>query len=79
MLLTVTANDDYNYSGPFNVTVPAEGTRVVFNITIIIDSENEGTETFDVIISSTKLHPNVSIGIVSKTTVSIVDDIGKLR
>ena len=51
----------------------------MFNITIVIDSENEGTESFDVIISSTNLHPNVSIGIGSKTTVSIVDDIGELR
>ena len=51
----------------------------MFNIGIIINNQNEGTESFDVIISSTNLHPNVSIGIVSKTTVSIVDDIGELR
>ena len=70
---------DYVYSGPYNVTVPAGRTRVVFNISITIDSENEGTESFDVVISSANLHSNVSIGNVSTTTVSIVDDIGKLR
>ena len=51
----------------------------MFNITIVIDGENEGTESFDVIISSADLHPSVSIGNVSTTTVSIIDDRGKLR
>ena len=79
MWLNVIANTDYNYSGPFNVTVSAGGTRAMFNITIIIDSENEGTERFDVIISSANLHSSVSVGNVSTTTVSIVDDRGELR
>ena len=68
---------DYNYSGPYNITIPAEDTRVVFTIPIISDSENEGTESFNVIISSANLHPNVSIGNVNTTVVSIVDNIGK--
>jgi len=78
-LIIATENVDYTYSGQFNVTVPAGETQVVFNISIINDSKNEGAENFTVIISSTNLHPNVSIGSVSNATVSIVDDISKLR
>ena len=70
-------NVDYDYPGPYNVTVPAGDTRVVFTISITSDSENEGTERFNVIISSANLHPNVSIGSVDTTAVSIVDNIGK--
>ena len=72
-------NVDYDYPGPYNVTVPAGDTRVVFTISITSDSENEGTERFNVIISSANLHPNVSIGSVDTTTVSIVDDSGKQK
>ena len=70
---------DYVYPGPYNVTVPAGETRVVFTISITSDSENEGTETFTVLISSVNLHPNVSIGDIDTTVVSIVDNIGKER
>ena len=51
----------------------------MFDIAVVIDGENEGTESFDVIISSANLHPSVSIGNVSTTTVSIIDDRGELR
>ena len=70
---------DYDYPGPYNVTIPAGQTRLVLTISITNDSENEGTENFTVIISSANLHPNVSIGSINTTLVSIVDDIGKER
>jgi len=78
-MINVTENVDYTYSGPFNVTVPAGETRVVFNISITSDNKNEGTENFTVMISSANLHPNVSIGSVNNAIVSIVDDIGKFH
>ena len=68
---------DYDYPGPYNVTIPAGQTQVVFTISIINDSETEGIENFTIIISSANLHPNVSIGSINATVVSIVDDIGK--
>ena len=68
---------DYDYPGPYNVTIPAGQIRLIFTISIINDSETEGIENFTVIISSTDLHPNVNIGNISETVVSIVDDIGK--
>jgi len=78
-LIYVTENVDYTYPGPFNVTVPAGETQVVFNISITSDNENEGTENFTVIISSANLHSNVSIGGINGAIVSIVDNISKLR
>ena len=76
---TLVENVDYDYPGPYNVTIPAGQTRLVFAISIINDSENEGTENFTVMISSANLHPNVSIGNINTTLVSIVDNIGKER
>ena len=76
---TIVENVDYDYPGPYNVTIPAGQTRLMFTISIINDSKNEGIENFTVIISSADLHPNVSIGSINATIVSIIDNIGEER
>ena len=70
---------DYDYPGPYNITIPAGQTRLVFTISIINDSENEGIENFTVVIFSVDLDPDVSIGNITTAVVSIIDNIGKER
>ena len=56
---------------------PAGTTKVVFNIVLINDDVLEESETFDVIINSSSLPSNVTIGELGVATVIIGDNDGE--
>ena len=76
VLLCVGTNEDY-FSGPYFILFPAGMTEAVFNIFLIDDDILEETETFSLIINSSSLPRNVTIGEPGEASVTILDDDGE--
>ena len=70
------ANEDY-LSGPYFVLVPAGMTEAVFNISLNDNGILEETETFSVVIDSSSLPNNVTIGELGEAVVTILDNDGE--
>jgi len=73
--LWVGSNEDY-FSGPYFILFPAGMTEAVFNIFLIDNDVLEETETFSVIINSSSLPNNVTIGEPGEAEVTILDNDG---
>jgi len=71
------ANEDY-LSGPYFILVPAGMTEAVFNIPLNDNRILEETETFSVVINSSSLPNNVTIGELGEAVVTILDNDGEL-
>ena len=72
-------DDDFNCTS-CAVNFPINATSATLNITLIDDTVYEGNESFTVTIDpSSKLPPNVTVGVTNEATVTIVDDDGKYR
>ena len=56
-IMCIIGGIDHN-SGPYNVTIPAGETLVLFNVTIIDDNVNEENETFNLIMATTQELPD---------------------
>jgi len=69
-------DQDY-FSGPYFIVVPAGATEFIFNIVLNNDNILEETETFNVIINSSSLPSNVTIGELGDAAVSIWDNDGE--
>ena len=60
------------------VNFPINATSATFDIPLIDDTDYEDNESFTVTVdTSSKLPPDVSIGVTNEATVTIVDDDGK--
>ena len=68
---------DYT-SGPYTVTFPAGQTTATFDVPINDDNILEGNENFILIINSSSLPSDVTVGSPGQATVNIVDDDCKL-
>ena len=68
---------DYT-SGPYSVLIPANVTRLSFNISITNDDDSEGNEYFRLTINSSSLPTGFLVSDPYQATVTIVDDDGKL-
>ena len=78
MLSIIFTGSGENYtSQQYSVTIPAGITRTSFNVPIINDNLLEFNEKFD-LINQSSLPYNVNVGSTYQTTVTIVDDDGKL-
>ena len=71
-------NVDYN-AGLYNVTFPAGGVRVMFNISITDDNILEMVEKFNLTISSPSLRSRIFSDDIEQTTVFITDNDGKYQ
>jgi len=69
-------DQDY-FSGPYFIMFPAGTTKVMFSIALINDDVLEETETFNVIINSSSLPSNVTIGEFGDAAVIIWDNDGE--
>ena len=67
---------DY-FNGPYFVMFPAGTTKVMFSIVLINDDVLEEAETFNVIVNSSILPSNVTIGELGDATVIIWDNDGE--
>ena len=63
--------------GPYTVAFPAEITSAFLNISITNDEIFEANETFDLVLNSSSLPPNVTAGDIGQATVIILNDDGK--
>ena len=63
--------------GPYTIAFPAEITSAFLNISITNDEIFEGNETFDLVLNSSSLPPNVTAGNIGQATVIILNDDGK--
>ena len=68
---------DYEY-GPYTVTISAGEIDTLFDLPVIDDNLLEGNEHFDLFIIPRFLPDRVTRGDLGRTTVTIVDDEGKL-
>ena len=73
----VTGGDDYN-SGPYIVKFPVGMITASFNVSITKDNISEGNENFHLMINSSALPNGVIVDATSDTSVTIVNDDGKL-
>ena len=69
-------NEDYS-SGPYHIVFTAGMTEAVFNISMNDDDILEETETFNIIINSSSLPNNVTIGGLDEAVVTILDNDGE--
>lgn len=74
----VTVSAENYTSRQHNVTLPAEMTRVSFDIAIINDNVLEFNQQFDLIIDQSSLPVDVNVGSIFEATVLVADDDGKL-
>ena len=73
----IIGNEDYKH-GPFNVTIPAGETSVLFNISIIDDNVFEGNESFSITIDSFFLPSRVLVQPGCMLMVMVMDNDGML-
>ena len=76
VLVTFVGGIDYD-PGPYNVTIPAGATSVLFNVLVTTDSIVELDEEFELTIDDTSL-PDMVTTAEPTTTVIIVDNDSKL-
>ena len=70
------SNEDY-FSGPYCIVFTAGMTEAVFNISVNDNDILEETETFNIIINSSSLPNNVTIGGLDEAAVTILDNDGE--
>ena len=63
----------------YTIDLSAGSINETFSVTIIDDNILENDEAFSLIINATSLPDKVVVGDISRTTVMIVDDDGKLK
>jgi len=76
-LFLIGANEDYS-SGPYYVVFTAGMTEAVFNVSINDNEILEEAETFNMIINSSSLPNNVTIGELGEAVVTILDNDGEV-
>ena len=75
-LFLIGYNEDYS-SGPYYIVFTAGMTEAEFNISVNDDNILEETETFKIIINSSSLPNNVTIGGLDEAAVTILDNDGE--
>ena len=73
MYIINTGGVDY-VPGPYNVTFPANHTRVLLNVTILDDKIPEDKKNFTLTINPSLLPRHVNIGNLPQATVTIMDN-----
>ena len=66
-------------SGPYDVILSAGTTTASFDVPIISDNILENDEEFILTINPSSLPSNVNVGIFENSTITVVDDDGKLN
>ena len=74
-MYNLAGGDDY-MPGPYNVSILAGQTHVVFDVSIMNDTTIESNESFTLAIIPESLPEQIKIEIPDRTTITIVDNDG---